>query len=381
MKQSSSFEQNELRRLKKKPLPPLAKIALPLSAGFSATLFTLATPDLIGADSFLDYCKAGVLGLSGGFSGYTVARFALEKGAFQAAIGSLPAALISTTSMIAVGSALFLGTYGGLVLDETDRLRMQAYANHKAAWLQQQSNVAQSSLQAVPVYDAFLDDLGNNVVCEGLNSCVSGIGSGGEGDVYRKLSGVFGQAQAVASEIASGREAQSSALGELSNVQAGIQGLLNDSALSPSARRAQIEQLAQNASGLLNSLQQASPGTLIASLARQLMQQDGIAPEDRLLQSYGAQLMRALPDDAAFDPPPSFPQPTGVWDTLRYFGFFLPVGLILMLIEVAVPLCLWLYTFIFLRIRVEEIERDTAKATPRKNYSRTRKTGGSNEQA
>ncbi len=65
-----------------------------------------AVPNLIGADSGLDFAKAILLAGSGALVSLGVNRLAVEKGALQAAIGTAGATLVSTVSMLAVGAGL-----------------------------------------------------------------------------------------------------------------------------------------------------------------------------------------------------------------------------------------------------------------------------------
>lgn len=346
-----------LKVRKKKPTPPLSKVMLPIAAIGSGGLLTLALPSLIGADSPVDYLKCGLIGASGTFISYIINRFAIEKGAFQAAIGSLSAGVVSTVSVLLVGTSFFTATYAGFVIEETDRLRIHEYAMEKQAWTAQRMQAQANAASMVPALNAMIDDLGPKVQCERTSSCVSGIGNGGEGDVFRKLSGALGNAIAVRTQLTEGQQAESAAAGELAHLQDALRKVVSDGSLSAAARRLQAQQIAQNTGPALGALEQAAPLDLVSRFASQLLAEGGSTPQDRLLASYGAQIIPAAQTQPNEETqPPTFPMPTGVSDTLRFIGHFLPIALLVAVIELILPMTLWFYTFTDLRARLEQEE-------------------------
>ncbi|RAP43222.1 hypothetical protein BYZ73_00485 [Rhodovulum viride] len=351
--------QPPLERLQKKPLPPHSKLLLPVIAGASGGLLTLAVPDLIGADGLIDYLKCGVIGAAATFTAYTVNRFALEKGAFQAAIGSIYAALTSTVSVLAVGAGFFAATYAGFVKNETDRLRLQDYNAEYSAWLDQRVSAVQGTNSGGATLQAILSDLAAKVACEATSSCVSGVGHGGKGPAFRNLSGTYGSAEAIAAQLSGAEAAKADALAQLGGLQGAMRGVLSDGSLSASERRLQAQAITREAASLLSVVEDDAPSGMLAGFGAQLMQRGSSTPQDRLLASYGSQLVSAASPvrTSGMTPPPAFPMETGVADTLRFIPHFLPVALLVAVCELILPMTLWLYTFIDLRVRLEQQER------------------------
>jgi hypothetical protein len=77
----------------------------------------------------------------------------------------------------------------------------------------------------------------------------------------------------------------------------------------------------------------------------------------RLLASHAGPLRtvtRSLSEDPM--PRPAFPPRTGVADTFGFFGHFLPVAMIVAVVELIFPLTLWLYTFFALQAQLAREE-------------------------
>lgn len=354
-----------LRRLAKRPRPRFSKVLLPVIALLSGLLLGLVLPELTNASSFWDYGKCIIAAVSATFTAYAVNRFALEKGAFQAAIGSPVAAIVSIFSVLLVGTGLFTATYAGFVREDTDRLRLQEFATAQSAWLERETRAANGTYSGNLILNAIMADLEKKVTCEAASSCVSGVGAGGEGSAFDKLSGALASARAIAAQVDTVTAARGNALQELGDLQASIHGALVDGSLSAAERRLQTEEIAQTSLAVLNRVQQSSPLALLASFAGRLKEYDGSRHEDQLLASYGAQLAAAVSETKDLDrsPPPAFPAPTGVADTLGYVLHFLPIALLILVIELILPMTLWLYTFVELRARLERQEQAQAAET------------------
>lgn len=360
-----------LKRLEKKTLPTFWNLLLPVLAVLSSILLTLALPGLIGADGPLDLLKCLVIGVSAGVTAYAINRYALERGAVQAAIGSWTSGIVSLASVLAVGAGLAMATYGGLVIEETDRLRLQQFSSEYSEALQGGTTVSQDAERLAPIMNAIVADLERSVACEAESSCVSGRGNGGQGPAYRKLLGALGRAQTVAAELDAARAGQAQVSSDISSLQDALRALLADGSLSGTARRLQAEQLTQRIGSGADTLGGASPVALVQGFAQELIAQGAAQPEDRLLASYGAQLSSALQmRSAGAALPPAFPAPTGVADTLRFIGHFLPIAILVMVTELILPATLWIYGVIDLRARLEEQERKAVKpAAPKQRHT------------
>lgn len=369
--QPQNKEPPQLKRLEKKHLPPFSRLLLPLIAALSAFLLTLALPGLIGAEGWIDSLKCLVIGLSAGITAYAINRYAIERGAVQAAIGSWTSGITSLISILVVGAGLAMATYAGLVIEKVDQLRLQQFSAEQSAWMQDSTARTGEASRLHPIVTAIASDLERNVACEAASSCVSGVGIGGQGPAYRMLLGALGRVQAIASELRAAEQGRMQTTSELSALQEALQSLLVDGSLPGAMRRLQAEQLTGRIGATAGTLGTASPASLVQGLARELSARGGNRPEDRLLASYGAQLMAALETvSGSLVPPPAFPAASGVADTLRYIGHFLPVALLVAVIELILPTTLWVYAVMDLRARLEEQERAEKSRPPAR-----RKTG------
>ena len=72
-------------------------------------------------------------------------------------------------------------------------------------------------------------------------------------------------------------------------------------------------------------------------------------------------------------PPPAFPATTGVSDTLRFMGHFLPIVFLVVVIELIPPATVWMYIATELRARLEEQQRKAVRLTPSHKPVRTRR--------
>ena len=371
MPQSETLPKPELplQRLEKKTAPPLQKIMLPVTSLASGTLLTLALPDLIAAHGVIDHGKCIVMGAAATFISYSINRFALEKGARQAAIGSVSAGVVSTASVLLIGTAMATATYGGFTRAETDRLRLASYQAEYTVWIQQQDANTPATDDAVMALRAVASDLEAKTACEEQSSCISGKGSGGKGTAFRTQEAARSSAQAVLSQIEAQEKERARDEDARDNLLRQMETVLGADGLSVETRRNQLQDMSANAAALSQELRGASAASLVAGFAAQLQSQEGNAPQDRLLVKYGHQLARASAErgSAAYMPPPAFPLPSGVSDTLHYVRHFLPVALLITACELVLPMCLFIYALIDLRARLEDQERSekSPKYSPR----------------
>lgn len=354
-----------LRRMKKTPIPPFANAVLPMQAIFSALLLFLALLSLLSASGMIDWLKCALIAASAGVTAYAINRYALEKGALQAAIGSMIAAIVSVASILLVGAGLAIATYAGLVIDQTERLRLSAFGREFAAWTDAQELVLGGENRVAAVLDAIESDLAAKAACEIENSCVSGNGFGGVGPAARQLNAALGSVRAVQDQLDVAANRQANALGNVAALQGALQGLFGAGNLSGSALRAQVEELLGAVPGALAAASAASPHDLISGLAAQLQQYDGPRPQDRLLHGYGTQLARAIGTDASVTGAPVLPPQSGVSDALRHIWHFLPVAMLVAVIEMILPITLFTYTFVSLRARLEQEEREERESARR----------------
>ena len=72
--------------------------------------------------------------------------------------------------------------------------------------------------------------------------------------------------------------------------------------------------------------------------------------------------------------PPRFPGKAGVSDTFSYIGHFLPIAMIIGVVELVFPILLWLITFFSYRAKIARDENSLPPAVPARAARRKRNT-------
>ena len=347
----------KMRKRKAKPFATVVTTGLSVSSGL---MLGFAVPNLIGADSGIDFAKTILLAGSGALVSLGVNRLAVEKGALQAAIGTAGATLVSTVSMLAVGAGLFAATYSGLVIRDVDALRQQEFGTEYAEFIDLRNQKAIEAGRAAPVMRAIVSDLTAKEACESETSCISGRGHGGVGPVSRALSEERQRAESIASQVEAGDLVRRSALDRLNSLLAEYQDILGDGDLSDTEHRKKLQTNVALAGQAISDLNEAVPTTLLSAFVSEL--RSGVAIPGRadttrkmnaLLAGYADSLSTVLNSvERASNTRPSFPAKAGVSDTFAYMGHFLPIAAIVAVVELVFPLTLWLYTYFTLVGRV-----------------------------
>jgi len=347
----------KMRKRQAKPFATVITTGLSISSGL---MLGFAVPNLIGADSGLDFAKAILLAGSGALVSLGVNRLAVEKGALQAAIGTAGATLVSTVSMLSVGAGLFAATYAGLVIKDVDALRQQEFGTEYAEFIDLRNQKAIEAGRTAPVMRAIVDDLAAKEACETQTSCISGRGSGGVGPVSRALSEERQRAESIASQVESGDILRRSALDRLNTLLAEYQIILGNGELTETERRMELQANVALAGQAISDLNEAVPTALLVAFVGELRsgvviphRADSTLKVNSLLAGYADSLNGVLNSvDRGSDARPSFPGKSGVSDTFAYIGHFLPIAAIVAVVELIFPLTLWLYTYFTLVGRV-----------------------------
>ncbi|SDE90326.1 hypothetical protein SAMN05421538_11438 [Paracoccus isoporae] len=361
-----------LQRLPRKPLPSLASLAIPLLACLSALLLGLALPSLVGADGWLDWIKCVLAALSAGITAYAVNRLAVDKGALHAAIGNPGAGVVSASSILMVGFGMFAGTYGGFALDGSERLRLEAFGRDQAVFAEQISKSAGQGARVGAALRSVASDLAGRAECEARSSCLSGRGTGGEGPVFRVLEGEAARAAGIARQWEEGAAEAGRVGTRLREVSARYRAVNADEGLSVQKRRTQAQALGSEITRVASSLNTALPVSLVAAYAADLQApimipgQSAISNQVNDLRGrHGTALEVVIASlDETDVEAPTFPARSGVSDTLVHVGHFLPLALIIFVIELVFPITLWLYTFFGLRAQL--VQNELAPVQPSK---------------
>lgn len=364
-----SETETPLKRRARKPPPHYTSLLLPLVTGASGLLLTSALPSLMGAAGAFDIAKCVLMGISGGITAYGVNRLALEKGAAQAATGLKGAAALSIFSILGVGTGFFTATYSGFTINEVDRLQLEAYGTEQAAYVEARQRAAMEAARVLPVLRGISAEFAETEECERFESCLSGRGSGGQGPVARGLHIEAERAGAIAAELETGVLRTAEVFEQLSGLGAAYQHNLADDSLTPEARRTAAREIAQQTVLATTTIAQSDPHLLAAGYGQELATPSGAPAEVERLRQSRASALRTIIDQEPRDTAaaPTFPARAGVSDTLAWMGHFLPIALIVAVVELVLPITLWLYAFFALSGRVALAEEEEEEVvTPKR---------------
>lgn len=330
----------------------------------SGGMLGMATVNLIGADSYLDLCKAVLLAGAGTLVSYGTNSLAVEKGAPQAAIGMVMAKVGSVASIAIVGGGLFTATYSGLVIEEIRDLRLREHGQALAVFVDYRSRKATENARALPVLETIVDDLSAKELCEIQSSCLSGSKHTGAGPVARKLAEKRRRAEDIAGKIQNGDADRKQAINQLNDLLARYQEILDDPEIGKAERLKLLQVTHAHTSQQLSALDEAMPTAMLAAYVAELQSPttiDGKREASRkvsnLLSAHGDNLQTVLQSiDRGDERRPLFPGETGVTETFSYIGHFLPIAAIVIVAELIFPAILWLYTYLGLAAQVARQE-------------------------
>ncbi|MGC3939508.1 hypothetical protein ACOTTU_17020 [Roseobacter sp. EG26] len=367
MKKSSKNGRDDTRPLKRVP----KKVGLPydqrlliLGPLISALLAALAIPDLIGAETAFDYVKAILIAISAGCIAYGINRLAIERGAMHTAIGTPMAGIVSLGSILVVGIGLYAATFGGLVKDATDILRYEQFAQKMSVYVDDNVRSAQTSAQVMPVIGAIVSDLSAKEACERDSGCLGPSNVGGTGPTYRAVSGKRQQAEAISAAVLELQKTRNTAAARLAGLLSEMHSIIGNDDLSGAEQREQLQDVAAEIGQTISRLKEAVPTALIASYAEDL-RQGVLVPRNEeasqnltdILRGHARTLSAVLnAAETQAGTPPAFPAKTGISDTFSYILFFLPLALIILVVELVFPSVLFCYTVFAFKQRVTREE-------------------------
>lgn len=365
---SSKSHIDQLKRLPRREWPALTELLLPALALCSSLLLGLAAPTLTGAEGVTGLIKCILLAAAGGLVSYGINRLAVERGAYQAAIGSIAALIASIGSILSIGFGIFTASFAGLTLPETDALSLERYGNNQAQIIALHSIEANEALRILPALTAHAAELDELATCEAATSCFSGQGDGGKGAYSRAFAGAAKRAKLVLAEVQATASRASGASDQLTQLQGAFTGVVADPELTPEARRQEAAALRAEIAATLATLDAADPDPLVRAYAQGLgARDDDTVPARfaRFLADQGAQLLGVLgARPAGTAPLPDFPLRAGVADALGFVLHFLPLALLVAVVELVFPITLWAYAYIALSARVTRDEAQSDRNAP-----------------
>ena len=338
------------------------------SAVATAFIAGLAMLALLPEDGFVSYLKAGFIGTMAGVVSYAVNRFAIDRGAPQAATGFVLAGFLSVGTISFVGAGLFASTYAGLTIGPVNELRLQEYGQALGRYVSERNASAIQATRTIPVVKGIATEWRGKVECKTTSACLSGRG-GGIGRVTRAAEVVAQRADAIAAQLQDGDQKRQSLIVRLHDLQGAFQKILGDTSVSLSVRRPKLNAVVAEIDQSLSNLDEALPTSVLAAYAREL--QSGITIDGRpaatatansILQNQGRTLASVLGSLEVQDTArPQFPALAGVSSTFSYIAHFLPIAAIVAVIELVLPLTLWVYAYIGIAWEKEQRTRGEAE--------------------
>lgn len=107
--------------------PFVSKLLLAVTI-ISGIMLALAVPNLISGNGWTVWLKVAVLALGATVVAYGVNRLAVDRSAPLANAGYPSAAVLSVVSILTVGTGMFMATFAGLTLPDTEKLRLEGRA-------------------------------------------------------------------------------------------------------------------------------------------------------------------------------------------------------------------------------------------------------------
>ena len=352
------------KKIKKKHSDSQSKLKL-LSI-CSGTLFGLGTYWLIDPQSVPQWIEVVTIGAAGGIANYAINGAVITRGAYQAASGVTGATAASVGSILATGLTISMVSFLGLTINSIDQMVMQEFGRENTLYVDGYIAGVRQSDEIVVAVETGYNQVLASAECERGSSCVSRRGNGGEGQTYHTLNGVAAQIGSVHQSLLAGESVRDDALEALEKTDGEIQTALNAATGSRKERRARVQVLLSEQRTALSDLERALPLSVVTGLAETL--QTGVSiPNDRdlaqkingRLAPAGNGIIQALSSLEITDlKRPAIPPETGVMGALEWIGFFLPLFLMLVLIDTLFPLLLWFFAYSALRPLVEPEEDD-----------------------
>lgn len=352
-----------------RPKKPLDKVLILLTAIFSGILLALAMPNLVGDDSWLGISKALLIAGAATTVAYGVIRLAIEKGAPLTAINFVGAGVTSVVSILIVGIGLFASTFAGLTIGSVADLQLQEHGTKLSRFITYRNQIVTKAGQSGPAIQSIATDLKLKALCELQTSCVSGRGQGGRGTITRILEDKSARATGIKEQFSAGEAKRKSTLFRLNGLLANYQKALGNEEKTIAEKRTALQKIDAEIGQAMSDLDEALPISLLKAYANEL--QTGVEILNRptatarlndILRSHGRSLEAVLGDiEQGKKASIIFPGKTGVADTFKYLGHFLPIAAVVFVIELVFPLTLWIYTFFTLywkRIREESVTPD-----------------------
>jgi len=361
---------------------PFEMILLILFALLTGGMAFWAMRNLITDQGAALWIKSALIGIAAGLVSFAVNRFAIERGAPQAAKGYILAVMVSVSSILIVGAGLFASTYAGLTIYQVRELTLQEFGRDLGGYVTIINQQTLETGRILPVVDSGIADIQAKRNCEFTAGCLNARGIAGAGPTTRALDGLVARAKTIQDQLANAKAERASLLAKLNRLLGDYQSTLGKSSEALNTRREELVKIASQVQQTASALKEALPLALLQSYAQEL--ETGLTIPNRpvatqnvnaVLRKHGQALRDTLANIEDGDvKPPAFPALAGVSSTFTYIGHFFPVAVLTASVELVLPLALWVYTL--MDRRWEIFERDTRRHAPAQlpiNANRQRK--------
>ncbi len=221
-------------------------------------------------------------------------------------------------------------------------------------------DIVLTSAQVAPIIGAIQTDLSEKYACEVDAGCISNRGVGGEGSTSRAISSKQQQAASVDQAVLELKQTRNAAAARLTGLQSAFNGILGAEDLGAAERRRQLQEISTEIGQTVSRLQQAVPTALISAYAEDL-REGALVPRNAeasekltdILRGHARALSAVINmAETQAGTSPSFPAKAGVADTFGYILHFLPLAMIILVVELVFPIVLFCYTLFAYRQRV-----------------------------
>lgn len=343
----------------------------------TAGLAILAALNLLTDQGPMLWLKATLIGVAAGLVSFSVNRFAVERGAPQAARGFLLAFFVSISSVLIVGMGLFASTYAGFTINPVRELEMSEFGAELSTYVAEINEHVLQSERVLPVVDAAIAHIKAKRDCELNAGCLNANGIPGAGPTTRALDGLVERAEAIQSQLASAKSERQQSLSTINRLLGDYHSVLGESSKLLKARREQLIRITADLQQSASALKEALPVVLLQAYAQELntgvtVPSRPVATDNvnRMLRKHGSGLERSLADLNTSDvQPPRFPPLAGVSSTFAYLGHFFPIGVLTAAVELVLPLALWIYTLMDCRWEIFQREQNDPRHSPKSQGS------------
>lgn len=312
-------------------------------------LFAVACHYLgLGEGGWFGIAKLTLLCIGAFCVSYAIYRMAVEKGALLYVKGSLLALVFSVMSIGVVSGSYFITTSAGWMISKVEESNLGQFVQQVGTYSDTRVAAADRAAELAPVMDAMTQDLSARTDSEGAT---------GPGPIFRALNGLLQRTGGLSQRINESLALRQNVLAQIAETRRIMDETLADEGRNIWTRRAELRNHYSRLQRLWIELDAAVPANLVRSFAAELEsgvlipnRADANARIHHTLDGYAATLAEALgAQNKAAGEPPAFPEKTGVLETFKHAGRYLPVVMTAFIVDVLFIFALLFYAVLTLK--------------------------------